>query len=77
MSKGLDPKVYFIPQGSPVAPDRFDTRIRLRSLTRGLIRAEDLEKHLKSLPDDAASGEVRPYLEVTGGADTDPSGDLN
>jgi hypothetical protein len=78
MSKGLDPKVYFIPEGSPVAPDRFDARIRLRSMTRGMLPTDDLAKHLKNLPDDAAHGDVRDYTEVTGGGgDADSSGDLN
>jgi hypothetical protein len=57
-------KVYYVPENSPVYPSRFDTRIRLRSLTRGLLTQNELSTYLEQLPDDASNAEVRNYSEV-------------
>jgi len=57
-------KVYYVPENSPVYPSRFDTRIRLRSLTRGLLTQTELSDYLTGLPDDASNAEVRNYSEV-------------
>jgi hypothetical protein len=51
--------VYFTPEDSPVRPNPFDTRVRMRSLSRALITAAELKKHLQSLPDDTASANYR------------------
>lgn len=69
-------KVYYVPENSPVYPSRFDTRIRLRSLTRGLLTQTELSSYLTNLPDDASNAEVRNYSEVIEEAD-DSSGDGN
>jgi len=42
----------------------FDTRVRLRSLTLGLLKPEDLEKHLASLPDEAGNAEVVDFNSI-------------
>ena len=62
--KNTNDKVYYVPENSPVYPSRFDTRIRLRSLTRGLFTQVELNDYLAKLPDDASNAEVRNYSEV-------------
>lgn len=56
-----DNKVYFTPEGCPVMPNKFDARIRRRSLTRGLLSAAELKKHYDSLPDETSHCEFRDY----------------
>ncbi len=56
--------IYFTPEGSPVAPDKFDTRVRMRNLSKGLITRETLEKHLNALPDDTDAGEYRSFDSI-------------
>ena len=53
--------VYFAPEGSPVVPGRFDSRIRRRSLTRGIVTRDELKAHLNNLPDDKAVADFRDY----------------
>ncbi len=45
--------IYATPTDSPVVPNFFDVRVQNKYLSRGIITREELEKHLKSLPDDA------------------------
>jgi|GEM_PF-1630603 len=59
-----DNKVYYVPKDSPVYPNRFDTRIRLRSLTRGLLSPEEVQTYLTNLPDDAANGEFVDFNAI-------------
>jgi len=76
MSKKTDTSIYYAPKGSPVVPDRFDVRIRLRSLTRGLISHDDVKTYRAELPDDAANADFRPFAEIIGhdaSADVVPS----
>jgi hypothetical protein len=54
-------KTYFIPEDSPVRPDPFDVRVRLRHLTRGQITPDDVKNYLQNLPDDAEVAETRNY----------------
>jgi hypothetical protein len=56
--------VYYIPAGSPVAPDPFDVRIRLRSLSKGGMQNESLKKYLDSLPDDASNAVVVKFGDL-------------
>ena len=35
-------KTYYIPEGSPVAPSKFDVRVRSRYLSQGKLEASDL-----------------------------------
>lgn len=65
-----DNKVYYVPKDSPVYPNRFDTRIRLRSLTRGLLSPEEVQNYLNSLPDEAANAE---YVDLNNITDEDDS----
>jgi hypothetical protein len=51
--------VYFTPEDSPVRPNPFDTRVRLRSLSRALITPAELKKHLQSLPDETHQATYR------------------
>ncbi len=69
-----DNKVYYVPKDSPVYPNRFDTRIRLRSLTRGLLSQTEVTQYLTDLPDDASNAEVRHYSEVVDEADDQGNG---
>jgi hypothetical protein len=55
---------YKRPDSSPVLPDAFDCRIRLRSLTRGEITQADLKKYHDALPDDAANADFRDYDQL-------------
>jgi hypothetical protein len=71
-----DNKVYYVPKDSPVYPNRFDTRIRLRSLTRGLLSQTEVTQYLTDLPDDASNAEVRNYSEVVDEADDQGNGPL-
>jgi hypothetical protein len=66
MTKKIEKPIYYNPENSPVVPDRFDVRIRLRSLTRGLISQEDVKKYRENLPDDALNADFRPFTEVIG-----------
>jgi hypothetical protein len=66
MSKKSDKPIYYSPANSPVVPDRFDVRIRLRSLTRGLLTHDDVNKYRTNLPDDANNAEFRPFAEIIG-----------
>jgi hypothetical protein len=59
-------KIYYAPENSPVVPHPFDVRIRLRSLTRGLISHDDVKKYRENLPDDAANADFRPFAEIIG-----------
>ncbi len=65
MAKKTD-KIYYNPAGSPVVPDRFDVRIRLRSLTRGLITHDDVKSYRENLPDEANNADFRPFAEIIG-----------
>ena len=71
-----DNKVYYVPKDSPVYPNRFDTRIRLRSLTRGLLSQTEVTQYLTDLPDDASNAEVRNYSEVVDESDDQGNGPL-
>lgn len=70
-----DNKVYYVPKGSPVYPNPFDTRIRLRSLTRGLLSADEVKNYLSSLPDDSANAEFVDFNEIVEGEDSAHSDD--
>ncbi len=59
-----DKKVYFVPKNSPVYPSVFDTRVRLRSLTLGLIKPGELEKHLEALPDESANADFIEFNAI-------------
>ncbi len=74
MPQNKNDKVYYVPTDSPVYPNRFDTRIRLRSLTRGLLSPNEVEKYLSDLPDDASNAEVRNYTEIVDDDDASASG---
>jgi len=58
-------EVYYTPAGSPVLPDQFDVRVRLRSLSKGTLSYADLNKHLANLPDESAYADFRSYDAVT------------
>ena len=49
---------------SPVVPDLFDVRLRLRYLSLGKINQKQLDKYLSDLPDDAANAERVDYDSV-------------
>ena len=53
--------IYIIPEGSPVAPDKFDVRVRNRHLSSGTLSFDELKKYLSSLPDDSERAELRNY----------------
>jgi hypothetical protein len=53
--------IYMIPEGSPVAPDKYDVRVRNRHISGGVITFEGLKKHLENLPDDTEHAELRSY----------------
>lgn len=57
-------EIYFTHPNSPVLPDKFDVRVRLRHLTRGALTFDDVKKHLAALPDDAAFADFRDYDAV-------------
>lgn len=57
-------KHYYVPAGSPVYPNLFDTRVRLRSLTLGLLKPEELEKHLAELPDESANADFVEFNSI-------------
>lgn len=57
-------KIYYIPEGSPVAPDKFDVRVRNRQLSGGHVTYTELKNHLESLPDDTAYADSRSYDAV-------------
>lgn len=57
-------EIYYNPPGSPVVPSKFDTRVQLRFRSRGLVTADELKKHLTSLPDEAAAGEFVDYEAI-------------
>jgi hypothetical protein len=65
-----DNKVYYVPKGSPVYPNPFDTRIRLRSLTRGLLSEDEVKNYLDSLPDDSANAEFVDLNAILEGEDS-------
>ena len=44
---------------------KFDLRTRERALRDGNLNKEELQKHLKSLPDEAANTEEIPVFEET------------
>ena len=54
------------PSTSPVVPDQFDTRIRLRNLSRGVLTQEELAKYQKALPDESANAEFLSFEELVG-----------
>lgn len=62
MTKKSD--IYFTPEDSPVRPNPFDTRVRLRNLTRGDITQEGVQKFLNGLPDETSHAEIRGYTDV-------------
>lgn len=53
--------IYIIPEGSPVAPDKYDVRVRNRHISGGVITAESLKKHLENLPDESDQADFRSY----------------
>jgi hypothetical protein len=59
-------KTYFTPDGSPVAPDLFDVRVRTQYLSRGKVSPEELKSYLASLPDEAENAEARPLEQILG-----------
>lgn len=66
-----DKKEYYVPKGSPVFPSRFDTRVRLRSLTLGLLNQEELDAHLEALPDESANAEFIDFNSIVEGDDVE------
>jgi len=64
MAAATKQPIYFIPEGSPVAPDKYDVRVRVRNLSKGLITRDSLEKHLNSLPDDTDQCEFRSFDSI-------------
>jgi|GEM_PF-1495762 len=67
--------VYFIPAGSPVAPDPFDVRIRLRSLSKGGMQNEALKKYLDSLPDEANNAVVVKFGDLVNDESSESASD--
>ena len=65
-----DKKVYYVPEDSPVFPNRYDTRVRLRSLTLGILKQEDLDSHLTSLPDESENAEFVEFNSIVEDDDT-------
>ena len=63
-------KVYFVPEGSPVHPDLYDTRVRLMMIKSGKLRPEDLKKKFSTLPDDSSHADFRDYRTVVNDNDT-------
>ncbi len=59
-------KVYFTPEGSPVAPDLYDVRVRAQYLSRGKVTPEELKEYLSNLPDESENAEARPLDQVLG-----------
>lgn len=57
-------EIYYTPEGSPVAPFKFDVRVQLRNRSKGLISDADLKKYLASLPDEKNSGVFVDYDAV-------------
>jgi len=49
---------------SPLVPNPFDTRIRRRNITRGIVEASTLSKHLDSLEDFASNAEEIGFDDV-------------
>ena len=68
-------EVYYTPAGSPVIPDRFDVRVRLRHLSKGALSFEEVKKHLSSLPDDSAHADYRNYDSVVREEATESAGE--
>ncbi len=49
-----------MPQDFPIKPlicDPYDNRVRERQLKLGIVTHKQLDKHIKTLPDDADNGE--------------------
>ena len=67
-------EIYYVPAGSPVGPDKFDTRLRMRNLTRGVITPDEVKKFQTSLPDDTDSAEFRSYDEILNREETAAGG---
>lgn len=65
-----DKKDYYVPENSPVFPSRFDTRVRLRSLTLGLLKQEELDSHLEALPDESENAEFVDFNSIVEDDDT-------
>ena len=61
-----DNKVYYIPEGSPVAPGLYDVRVQLRNRSRGVITNEDMKQHCLSLPDETENAEILSFDSVIG-----------
>ena len=59
-------KVYFTPDGSPVAPDLFDVRVRTQYLSRGIVSPDELKDYLAALPDESENAEARLLEQVLG-----------
>jgi hypothetical protein len=68
-------EIYYIPQGSPVAPSPFDVRVQTKNLSRGRITTAELKKHLAGLADDAAYGKVVSFDSVVSDESSDGASD--
>lgn len=52
--------------------DSFDTRLYQRHISQGRVTSDDINKHLKGLPDDTDAGEtVKVYLGEDPPAETE------
>jgi hypothetical protein len=49
---------------------KLDTRVIERNVSRGVIRAEDVQKSMKDLPDDGANAEFVSIDELAANGDT-------
>jgi len=47
-----------------VKSKKFDVRVIERGLQRGTLNAEEVQKHLASLPDDSESGELATWDDI-------------
>lgn len=66
-------QIYFIPEGSPVAPDKYDVRVRNRHITGGVVTFEGLKSYLTSLPDDTEFAEFRSYDVIVNDDTVEPT----
>jgi len=57
-------EIYYVPQGSPVSPDKWDVRVIHKNIASALISPKELEEHLNKLPDDTAHADFRDYDAV-------------
>lgn len=49
---------------SPVVPNLYDVRLRMRNLSRGYVKNDELKKYLTSLPDESENCVVTTFGEV-------------